>query len=182
MNMQRNCFLTREHTERWLAALALCAVGLALTSCTAIARMGSTPLEGTPASTGLVVVEAEIDIIAALLGTRSSANPVGGWIVSEDGGQSVWGGSTSRGLSSDLVLFSNLTPGTWWLASLQATWTVGNSTLHGEYVIPLDRISEFRFEVKAGAPVYVGLQIEHDGGDLSVRFERREDAEDERET
>lgn len=179
--MQRKSSGTQAHSGYWRSSLVLWAVALVLSSCTALARIGSSHLEGTPDSTGLVVVEAEVDVIAAFIGLRTSASPVSGWLVSEDGKESVRGGSTTRAVSSDLVFFSNLAPGTWRLDRLEAIWTAGNARYRKYYVVPPELHSTFRFEVKAGKPLYVAVQIEEEGRDGSVRFERCDDAEDERE-
>ncbi len=153
--------------------LAACVLSAAIPACASFDRMGSAPLFGEPASTGLVVIEAEVDIIAALLGTRSSANPSGGWLVRENGVESVQGGTTSRGFSSNLLVFSNLTPGTWHLTRLEADWTVGSARHKKLYEIPLELVPQFQFEVQAGQPLHAGLLVEERGSDGSLRFERR---------
>ena len=145
------------------------ATALALVSCTALAKLGAPDLSGSPDSTGLVVVDCEVEVIAAILGIRSSATPVGGLLARVDGEKELAEG----GEVSGLVVFSGLTPGRWQLAMIEADWQAGNSTWRKTLAVDPAESASFAFDVRAGEPVYVGrVRIEDDARSSSsgVRF------------
>jgi hypothetical protein len=161
-----------------LASLLLAGFVPGSMGCTALDKMQAPDLHGAPDSTGLVVVEADCTVIAAFLGIRSSATPVGGILARVDGAKETAKG----GATSGHVVFSNLSPGKWQLVMVEAEWQTGNSTWENKYGVPLPSVADFTFDVRAGEPVYVRAQIEQDdrSDTRGVRFSRRVDPEAER--
>lgn len=162
-----------------IRALLRTALGLVLlqasAGCAALAKLDAPRLAGSPDSTGLVVVDSEAEVIAALFGVRSKATPTGGVLARMDGDQSIAYGRTAH----DLVVFSGLAPGRWRLVAIDADWRAGSKpgslVFHKTLEVGDREAPDFTFDVRAGEPLYVGrVKIEDDARAESrgVRFER----------
>lgn len=149
------------------------------TACTALARLDAPSLHGTPESSGILVVDPDITVIAAIFGIRSSASPVGGILPRVDGTEQIVEGGSASGV----VIFSDLPPGKWQLVMIEANWQAGDYTHLNRYGVPLESVDDFTFDVRAGEPIYVSTKIEDDrrSGSRGVRYQRRTDADGERE-
>lgn len=160
-----------------LAAI-LFASPILVSACTTLARMSAPSLEGSPETTGVVVVQADVTVHDMLFGLKSGAAPVGGVIASVDGTKHVVHGKST----SDLVVFSNLPPGRWQLVMIEADWQSGNATWRKEFGVPIENIDAFTFDVRAGEPVYLGAKIEEDPRSDAhrLRFDRHDEPAAER--
>jgi hypothetical protein len=166
-------------TRSRLATLAVLSLASAFSGCKALSRMEAPSLEGSPDTSGLVVVEPDITVLAAILGITSSASPVGGVLASVDGTMRTAHGEST----SDYVVFSNVPPGRWQLVGIEADWQQGSSTIRKRYGMPPESADAFTFDVHAGEAVYLGARIDDDArfDTRGVRYSRREDPGAERE-
>lgn len=157
-----------------IVSTLLVALVVGASGCTALERMEAPSLKSSPETSGLVVVEADITVIAAILGIKSSADPAGGLVVRVDGThQSVEGGA-----SSGYVIFPDVPPGRWQLVMIEGEWQSGSGSTWIEYGVPLESADAFTLDVRAGEPVYVAATIEDDRhiGGKGVSYHRRTDA------
>ncbi len=165
-------------TRLRFAMLAVLSLAIPSSGCKTLARMQAEPLEGSPETTGLVLVEPDITVFAAILGIKSSATPVGGLLASVDGTLQTAKGDSTRGY----VVFSNLPPGKWQLVAIEADWHQGNYVVRKLYGVPPGSADSFTFDVRAGQTVYVAAQIDDDtrSDTRGIRFSQREDTNAER--
>jgi hypothetical protein len=156
------------------ALVLLVPLGLGSSGCTAIAKMEAPSIRGAPDSTGLVVVETDITVIAAILGIRTQAEPRGGLLVRVDGTEGVVEGSASSGL----VIFPDVPPGRWQIAMIAGEWQTGGGSVVNQYQVGPESVGEYTVDVRAGAPIYVGAEIDDDRrlGSAGIRYHRRADA------
>jgi hypothetical protein len=166
--------MARSHS----ASILVVSLAVASSACTAIAKLEAPSLKSTPDAAGVVVVEADITVHAAIFGIKSSADPVGGILARVDGTQeAVRGGS-----SSGYVVFPDLPPGRWQLVMIEGKWQSGNYYTVEKYGVPLKNVEEYTLDVRAGEPVYIGTKIDDDrrSDTQGVRYSRRNDPDAER--
>jgi len=160
------------------APALLACTALASSGCTALDRLSAPSLKSTPDATGMVVVEPDITIYAALFGIRSSASAAGGLLARVDGTAQVAHGTAS----SSYVIFPDLAPGKWQIASLEGKVQSGTSSTTWGYDIPSDSAAALTVDVKAGEAVYIGVKIDDDRhpSTWGVRCTRHDDPTAER--
>lgn len=148
-----------------------------LAGCTAFARATAPSLQGTPESTGIVVVEPDITYHENILGTPYGERLIGGAIARAGDANQVVSGRPTSGL----VVFSNLTPGKWRLSLIEGQldpWQnipAEHTRWRRHFEFPPE--DAFTFEVRAGEAVYAGVGIVDDDQAESrgVRFSRHDD-------
>lgn len=163
-----------------LLALLCVACGFAATGCK-LNKYGASDLEGEPDSSGLVVVDSQVDVLAAVFGLHSHALPSGGLLTRADGER----GTARAGTATELLVFSDLHPGRWQLVSIDADWAAGRSPAHETFSVPAELAQAFTFDVRVGEPVYLGVvRVEDDrrAKSLGVRFELKPDPEAQKKT
>jgi hypothetical protein len=139
---------------RPLIAAMLCAVcGLAALGCTLFNKYGAASLKGHPDSTGFVVVDSRVDVIAAILDVHTVGMASGGVLARADGEHET----AHAGMAEDLLVFSGLHPGRWQLVSIDGVWAAGRNPANQRFHVPADQARELTFDVRAGEPVYLGV-------------------------
>ena len=159
-------------------------VSLLLSACSALDRMSAPSLEGSPETTGIVVIEPDITYYANTLGTPYGERLVGGALARVDDANHVVSGRPASGL----VVFSNLAPGKWRLALIEGQLQPEHmlppevTRWRRHYEFPLEGAGSFTFDVRAGEAVYAGAGIVDDDRAASrgVRFSRHDDPAAER--
>jgi hypothetical protein len=166
--MARSRFRTILH-----ASLAL------LFGCAAFDKLGAPSLQGSPETTGLVVIEPDITFYANTIGTPYGERLLGGVLARAEDAHHVVSGRPTSGL----VVFSNLAPGTWRLALIEGQLQPGimlnpeDTRWPRHYEFPPEGADAFTFEVRAGEVVYAGVGIvDDDRADTrGVRISRHDD-------
>jgi hypothetical protein len=155
-------------------------VSLALfAGCSTLARMSAPSLEGSPETTGIVVVEPDITFYANTLGTRYGGRLISGALARADDPKQIVSGRATSGL----LVFSNLAPGKWRLTLVEGELQPGVQVSpeitrwRRHYEVPADSADVFTFEVRAGEAVYAGAGIVDDdrADSRGVRFSRHDD-------
>jgi hypothetical protein len=159
---------------------ALLGVSLTLlAACSTLARMSAPTLQGSPETTGIVVIEPDITFYANTLGTPYGERLIGGALARADDEKQVVSGRATSGL----VVFSNLAPGRWRLTLIEGELQPGiqvSSEItrwRRHYEIPPESADVFTFEVRAGEVVYAGAGIVDDdrADSRGVRVSRHDD-------
>ena len=161
-----------------LAALAL------LSGCGALDRISAPSLEGSPETTGIVVIEPDITFYAPTLGTPYGVRLISGALARVDDPKQVL---RSRAVSG-LVVFSNFAPGKWQLVLIEGELPPGHmlpdeyTRWRRHYEVPTANSDSFTFDVRAGEVVYAGAAIADDARAESrgIRFARHDDTAAER--
>jgi hypothetical protein len=151
-----------------------------LSGCTALARMTAPSLEGSPQTTGLVVIEPDITFYADTIGTPYGERLISGALARADDASRVVSGRPTAGL----VVFSNLATGTWRLTLIEGELQPGillkteSTRWHRHYEFPPEGADAFTFEVRAGEVVYAGAGIVDDdrADSRGVRIRRHDDS------
>lgn len=163
----------------WFCALLHVSFALLFSGCSTIARISAPSLQGSPETTGIVVIQPDLTFYENILGTAYGERLIGGALARADDANQVVSGRATSGL----VVFSNLAPGTWRLTLIEGQlepWIdlppeVTRWRRHCE--VPPENADAFAFEVRAGEVVYAGAEIVDDDRAESrgVRFSRRDD-------
>lgn len=134
-------------TQRYrllVQSLLLASAALLASGCAGFIKA---PLLGSPADTGLVIIDAQAEM-TGLFGGTSLAVAESATITRPADNVSIELTAADRGL----VVFSNLKPGDYRLTRVTAQF--GDSERN--IPIPEDQQQEFAFTVEAGKPVYLG--------------------------
>jgi hypothetical protein len=150
-----------------------------LAGCSSFAKLTAPSLEGGPETTGMVVVEPDITFYANTIGTPYGERLIGGALARADDPKHVVQGR----LTSGLVVFSNLTPGTWRLTLIEGQLDPAihlrpeDTMWRRHYEVPPELAESFTFEVRAGEVVYAGAGIVDDdrAQTRGVRMIRQDD-------
>jgi hypothetical protein len=150
-----------------------------LAGCAGFSQVTAPSLDGSPAATGVVVIEPDITFYANTIGTPYGERLIGGALARADDVKHVVRGSPTSGL----VVFSNLAPGRWHLALIEGQLPQGimlrpeDTYWRRHYEFPPEGADSFTFEVRAGEVAYAAVGIVDDdrASSRGVRFTRHDD-------
>jgi len=154
---------TPPFSARCGAAILLLAISHFLSGC------ASTPkpsLTGDPSTSSVVVVECKSTWRGVgLLGMKESQKILGGILLNADVKGSKNGGtigkrSVNGRAVAGLIIFSDVSPGVYELAGVEAYRYVADSRSgsgHIRYNVPGEKVLDYVFGVKAGEPKYFGV-------------------------
>ena len=146
--------------------------------CATWARITAPSLEGSPETTGIVVIEPDITFLENILGAPYGERLIGGAITRAGDSNEVVSGRPTSGL----VVFSNLAPGAWRLSLIEGQLERAtnlppeHTRWRKHYELPPESAGDFTFEVRAGEVVYAAVEIVDDDQAESrgVRFRRHD--------
>jgi len=165
-------------TRPWLRTILYASLAL-LSGCSSLARMTAPSLEGSPETTGVLVIEPDITFYANTLGTAYGERLISGAVARADDAKVVVSGRPTSGL----IVFSNLAPGRWRLTLIEGELQPGVQASteftrwRRQYEVPPERADAFTFEVRAGEVAYAGAGIVDDdrADSRGVRISRHDD-------
>lgn len=131
--------------------------------CAFMDKLRAPSLNGSPATSSVVVVECEA-IMSGAFGITTSQQIKGGILLRTDGSQLINGQAVGN-----FIIFSNVPPGEYGLARIQTTWQAGTLVNHYTYNVPPDKVLNYIFSAKVGEPKYMGIVTVEDVRTLSER-------------
>jgi hypothetical protein len=121
------------------------------TGCSSIEKMNAPLLLGSPVDSALVIVKVDA-LMHGSFGITSSQEIKGGILLRTDGSKRI-----DAKAVSGLIIFSNVPPGEYNLAGVEAQWQAGTTSYVHKYAVPPESVGKFVFSVKIGEPRFVGL-------------------------
>ena len=138
-------------TNRFLCGPAL-AASFFVAGCAPLDKLTAPSLSGTPATSSLVVVVCEATMLGVFdLRTRQK---VEFGILTGKGGYGRFVGHAV----SNLIVFSDIPPGEYYLSGVRTTWATGNATAQtNSYVVPESKAPSLVVRTKLGEPSFLGV-------------------------
>jgi hypothetical protein len=119
--------------------------------CASVDKLLAPSLNGTPATSSLVVVVCEATMLGVFdLRTRQKVEF--GVLVGKGG----YGRFVGHAISN-LIVFSDVPPGEYNLTGVRTTWVAGNVSYAHSYVVPESQASSFVVKTKLGEPAFLGV-------------------------
>ena len=144
-----------------LAAVALFLAPLG--ACTTIERFNAPALEGTPATSALVVVRVEATN-RGINDSKSLQVVVGGTLQRIDDATRIEGRA-----AAGYIVFSGVAPGEYRLINVLTIWNNGTYVINHRYPVPLDSSRAYDLTLRSGEPCYLGVVAIEDVTTLSER-------------